>query len=85
MKWLTPFLEESPGVKSSVRLQMIAAFFFAGILPILLWIVLSAVKGELLEFPNSVAAFCGGIIAAATGAKVVQYWKEPANQVDVQQ
>jgi hypothetical protein len=76
MKTLLKFLEESDGVLSSIRLQMLLCTFFCAILPITVWGILSVWKGALLEFPVGLSTFLIAIMGAATAGKVTQYWKE---------
>jgi hypothetical protein len=81
MKSLVPFLEESPGVWSSIRLQMLLSFFFCGLLPALTWIFFCFCSGKIIEFPSSAATFLLGVISVASAAKVVQYRTESAPNV----
>jgi len=77
IKNLVPFLEESPGVWSSIRLQMLLSFFFCGLLPTIVWIFFCIFSGKIVEFPASATTFLLGVIGIASTAKVVQYKMEP--------
>lgn len=70
-------LEESPGVPSSVRLNMFLCYIIAGVMPLVVWGILSLKDGKMLDFPPTLATYCGALILGSTGAKVYQYTQEP--------
>jgi Kef-type K+ transport system membrane component KefB len=74
--WINKFLEESPQVYSSIRLQMLASFLFCALIPALVWAGLSIAEKKLLDFPAGAATFFIAIITATSTSKIIQYWKE---------
>lgn len=76
LNWINKFLEESPEVYSSIRLQMLCAFLFCGIIPALVWAGLSIAEKKILDFPTGAATFFIAIVTATSSSKIIQYWKE---------
>lgn len=74
--WLGKALEESPGVPSSIRLQMFLVLLFAALLPMSIWAWICIYKVALVDIPSGVVTFCSLLLGMASAAKVTQAYSE---------
>ena len=78
--WLGKALEESPGVPSSIRLQMFIICLMSSVLPLGVWAALSIHDKKMVEIPSTITTFCALLVSAATAGKVIQHQSEPTNK-----
>jgi hypothetical protein len=88
MSYLRSALQESPGVDSSIRLVMFLCaclVMLSGLVWLFLsvWVTLHAednTQRGLLKIDSSVWTFLSALLSISITGKIVQYFKEPANQ-----
>lgn len=68
--------EESPGIISSIRLQMLVVLFMVAVVPLAVWAFVSIRKGELSDIPGGVITLCTLLAGASIGGKVYQQRNE---------
>lgn len=73
-QFLTKCLEESPGVPSSIRLQMLV--ITAAVTAVFLGLSLSVALGKLPDIPPGVVSFGTLLFSGAAAAKVIQQRSE---------
>ncbi len=74
MKWLKQALEESPGVPSSVRLQLLV--ITAAVVAVFVGLSLAVALGKLPDIPSGVVYFGTLVFSGAAAAKVIQQARE---------
>lgn len=72
--WLKKSMEESPGVPSSVRIQMLAVT--GAVLLVLLGLTAAIVLKRVADVPPGVVTLCSLVFTGAAAAKVVQKFAE---------
>lgn len=77
--------EESPGVLSSMRIQMFIVMFLTIVMPLSIWAAFCWThrnQATLPDFPQGVFNFCTVTFSASAAAKVFQYRSEPDDRHD---
>jgi hypothetical protein len=73
-EWIRKSMEETPGVPSSVRLQLLV--ITAAVVVVFVGLALSVALGKLPDIPAGVVSFGTLLFSGAAAAKVIQQRSE---------
>jgi hypothetical protein len=76
VSFIAKSLEETPGVPSSVRLQLLLVCVMTTVVPFGVWAVLSLKNGAMQDFPAGLVSFGTLLFGGASAAKVIQQRSE---------